>query len=86
MDTILLILGASCLSVLAVASEPTNYLYHLLKLDKPSAPGIQGALSRLLSCCLCTGFWVSLIITENILLAAICAVIAELISVQLKKQ
>jgi hypothetical protein len=80
MTTILLILGAACLTILAVNSEPTNYLLDLVGLRKPNAKGIQGALSRLTACCLCSGFWIGLAITENIILAAIIAVTAEAIN------
>jgi hypothetical protein len=77
---IILILGTACLTILAVNSEPTNYLFNKIGLRKPEAKGIQGFLSRLSSCNLCTGFWLGILTTGNILQAAIIAVLAEFIN------
>lgn len=77
---IIQILAIACLTILAVSSEPTRYLYSILGLNKPEKKGIQGALSRLTLCNLCTGFWLGLFLTENIYTAAIISVTAEVIN------
>ena len=75
------ILGLAALTNLFVWSEPTNILkakvYKLIKKEE------EGFIYRLLSCCLCSGFYIGFIFTLSLYQAAIIAVLAELISKKL---
>ncbi len=77
MWTIITVLGLACLTNLWIHSEPTNklryWLYNKVK-DKDSLWHW-----RLINCALCTGFYVGLLFTWNLYLAAIVSVCAELI-------
>lgn len=65
------IIGLACVGVLWIESEPTQRLRSLYKKDD--------LFSRLINCCLCSTFWISLIVTQNIYIAAISSVLAEFI-------
>jgi hypothetical protein len=67
------LLGLSCISVLWVVSEPTVYFRYKLFGDADTW------YTRLLSCSMCSGFWIALVATQNIFHAAIVSICAELI-------
>ena len=77
MWTLITILGLASLTNLWIHSEPTNFFKEWLY------KGVNNRDSlwhwRLINCALCTGFWLGLLITWNILLAALVSVSAELI-------
>ncbi len=81
MDILLIkLIGSAALTYLFINSEPTNRLVGFLHLDNPETPGFIGFISRLLQCALCLGFWVTLIVTGNLLLAAIGSLLSELVN------
>jgi hypothetical protein len=74
---LLTIFGLASITNLWLHSEPTNKIKHWLykSVDKKEELWHW----RLINCALCTGFWLGLIVTWNLYLAAIIAVVAELI-------
>lgn len=78
LETIITVLGLSCLTNLWVHSGPMIYLRMKL----------FGAKDRwwinLMECAMCSGFWIGLILTfGNLYLACIISILAELISKKL---
>lgn len=75
------IIALASLTNLFVHSEPTNKLKHFIynKLKRSE----DDFIFRLISCCLCSGFWIGLLFTFSLYQAAIIAVFAELISKKL---
>lgn len=72
---ILEILGLSTIGVLWINSEPTIRLRSLYKKND--------WFSRLINCSMCSTFWISLVVTQNLYVAAISSVLAEFISQKL---
>jgi len=68
---ILQILGLSCIGVLWINSEPTIRLRMLYKRDD--------LFSRLINCCMCSTFWISLIVSQDLYIASISSILAEFI-------
>jgi hypothetical protein len=72
------ILGLACVGVLYINSEPTTRLRSLYKKND--------WFMRLINCCLCSSFWISIIYhlivygSPYILASSIVSVLAELIS------
>jgi len=75
------ILGLACVGVLYINSEPTTRLRSLYKKND--------WFMRLINCCLCSSFWISIIYhlivydSPYILASSIVSVLAELISQKL---
>ena len=65
------IIAIACIGVLWINSEPTIRLRQLYKTDD--------WFNRLINCCLCSTFWIGLIITQSIYIAAISSVLGELL-------
>jgi hypothetical protein len=65
------IIAIACIGVLWINSEPTIRLRQLYKRDD--------WFNRLINCCLCSTFWIGLIITQSIYVAAISSVLGELL-------
>jgi hypothetical protein len=74
---IITILGLASLTNLWLHSEPTNKFKEILYKKVENKDSLWHW--RLINCALCSGFWLGLIITWNLYLAAIIAVCAELI-------
>jgi predicted small integral membrane protein len=79
-NEIVTIIGLACVGVLWINAEP------MIRLRESIYRKIYGCKGwgdkwhyRLLSCCLCSSFWIGLLVTTNILYAAIISVLAELI-------
>ena len=68
---ILQILGLASIGVLWINAEPTIRLRQLYTRDD--------WFMRLINCCLCSTFWIALIWTQNLYVAGISSVIAELV-------
>ena len=85
---LLKLIGLSCIAVLFVVAEPLILLKRRLGLKEEDYE-LWGEkkrfIFRLLDCVLCSGFWIGLIFTLNILQAATVAVVAEIIFKQLNK-
>lgn len=85
---ILTIIGAACIGYLWVHSEPTTRLRNHLGFNAElysSYGKIKQLVIRLITCPLCISFWIGLLLTSNILYAAITAVLAQLITNNLNK-
>jgi len=80
MEILIKVLGAAAITILFVTSEPTNRIKELMGFTAFDNQGWKGFLSRLMNCCMCSGFWVGLILTQDIYLAAIVAITAEFIN------
>lgn len=65
------IIGLASVGVLWINAEPTTRLRSLYKKEN--------WFYRLINCCLCSTFWLALIVTGNIYSAACSSVLAELI-------
>ena len=68
---ILQILGLSCIGVLWINSEPTIRLRMLYKKDD--------LFSRLINCCMCSTFWIALVCSQSLYIAAVSSILAEFI-------
>jgi len=77
MELILSILGLASVSVLFVEAEPLIILKHKLfnKIENYQDKWFW----RLINCVLCSGFWIGLAFTGDILTAAIVSVLAEVL-------
>lgn len=84
MNDILTIFELSGLTYLIVNAEPIIILKNKLGIDTDSENKYNRFIARLLDCCLCTGFWFGLIVTQNLLIAGGVSVLAEYISKQIK--
>lgn len=76
------ILAISCLSVLFVVAEPMIILkrkFGFREEDYEDWSYNKRLLFRLITCALCSGFWLGAIITLNIYKAAIISILAEYI-------
>jgi hypothetical protein len=76
-----LILALSAITVLAVESKPTNWIYY--NLFKKLNIRLSLQLMEFLRCPLCLGFWIGLIFTFSIPQAAIVSVLAQFIQNQI---
>jgi len=87
MDIILELFGLCCITILFVTSEPMVLIKRHLGFKEEYyyewAP-IKQFIFRLITCCLCSGFWIGLVYTQSILLASIISVMSEIINTQLK--
>jgi len=74
------IFGLASMTVLWVTSHPTNVLRNKIYKGVYKCKDFTNLWHwRLINCCLCTGFWLGLIGTWDIYLAAIISVVAEFI-------
>lgn len=83
MISIINIIAIACLSFLfAKGAEPIQWIKTLCKVDSDAAyiNKVQWFFVKLLNCCLCSGFWIGLIITQSLYLACIISVLSELIN------
>lgn len=76
-----LILALSAITVLAVESKPTNWIWY--NLTKKLNIRLSLQLMEFLRCPLCLGFWIGLIFTFSIPQAAIVSVLAQFIQNQI---
>jgi hypothetical protein len=85
---ILTIIGISCLSVLFQASEPMILLKRYVGLKEEEYHTYskwRKIIHRMIYCCLCSGFWIGLILTWNILTASIISILGEVIYKKIKE-
>ena len=78
----MLILYTACLSFLFVTAEPLILFKRFCGFrdeDYMQFGKVKAFIYRLINCCLCSGFWIGLILTGSILQAAMVAVVAEFI-------
>jgi hypothetical protein len=87
MNEIIEIIAIGCIGVLFVAAEPIILLkrYFGFKEERyDDMSKIMRFFHRMLSCALCSGFWIALALTQNLYWAAICSVLAEAIYKHIK--
>lgn len=80
------ILGLACLSILFVASEPLIILKRYIGFKEEEYDNWDNKkqfIFRLMTCALCSGFWIGLI-SLSLYKAAIISVLAELIYKKIK--
>ena len=83
MEILIKIIGLSCMTYLFVNSEPLILIKRGLGFKEEEYYDygkIKGFIYRLITCCLCSGFWIGLIFTLNIYEACVIAIISELIN------
>lgn len=79
------IIALSCLSVIAAKSAITSKIKHIFYvdiLDQPSNIILQ-FIQELINCCMCVGFWIGLLYTQSVLMAAIISILSEYIGEKL---
>lgn len=82
MEIIFNIIGISCLTYLLVNSEPMILLKRFIGFKEEKYMEynkIKQFIYRLINCCLCSGFWVGLIMTHSLLIAATISIVSEII-------
>lgn len=82
MNLIMILLSIASASFLfAVGAEPIQNIKRFFKLDNDAyiKNKYHHFFVKLLNCSLCSGFWIGLILTQNILLACLISVLAGLI-------
>jgi hypothetical protein len=80
MVILLKLLGCACITILFTTSEPTNRIKSWMGFDVPDGQGWKAFISRLVQCNMCSGFYIGLILTQNLYYAAIIAIMAEFIN------
>lgn len=75
MNEIIEILGLACISVLFTNAEPIIAIRESIGLTKTQIIPLF-ILNKILSCCKCLNFWLTLSMTGNIYLAAIGSILA----------
>ena len=80
LNEIIKILGISSMSVLFVVAEPSilikKWIFHKIYRGKSYDSTF---IWKLITCCLCSSFWIGLIFTRDIYLASIISITGELI-------
>lgn len=76
-----LILALSAITVLAVESKPTNWIYY--QITKKISLKYSLKIVEFLRCPLCLGFWIGLIFTLSIPQAALVSILAQFIQNQI---
>jgi len=82
-EEIKLILGAACIAVLFVNSEPTIRLREWAYKKVYKCRDYNVWHYRLLCCAMCSGLYIGFVLTTSIISAAIISILAELISKKL---
>jgi len=76
------ILALACFNVLFIVAEPIIIIKRAIGFKEEDFDQYRPSkrfIHKLLHCCLCSGFWISLIISHNIFIAAIASVLGEYI-------
>lgn len=83
LELVLKLVGLSCLTILFVTSEPSILLrryFGFCEENYGEYGVIKRFIFRLITCCLCSGFWIGIIFTQSIFYASIVSVVSELIN------
>jgi hypothetical protein len=78
----ILIIKIAAITMLFVVSEPMILLKRFIGFkdeDYMKYGKVKAFISRLINCCLCSGFWLGLILTGSMYDAALISIISELI-------
>lgn len=73
------IISSASITYLFVNAEPIIRLKNMVGITMDSNNMLVRGIAKLMSCCLCSGFWIGLIITGDIYMAAIISLTAEII-------
>lgn len=76
------IIALACLNVLFIVAEPIVLLKRYIGFKEEEFDAYTPSkrfIHKMIYCCLCSGFWLSLIISHNIFIAAIASVLGEYI-------
>jgi len=76
------IIALACLNVLFIVAEPILLLKRYIGFKEEefdTYTPLKRFFHKLLYCCLCSGWWLSLIISQNIFIAAIASILGEYI-------
>lgn len=79
------IIAYACLSVIFAKSSITGKIKYIFNIDELATPDnyFLQLLQELVNCCMCSGFWIGLICTQSVLMAAIISILAEYIGEKL---
>ena len=79
---ILEIIGLSCIGVLSVVAGPIIKFKRFIGFkeeDSLKFGAVKSFINELINCAMCMSFWIGLIYTHNLMLAAIVSILAEII-------
>lgn len=83
------IIGLACLSYLFIAAEPMILLKRLIGFKEENYMSFSKTkqfFHRMITCGMCSGFWIALATTQNIMAAGIVSLLAELITKLFNRQ
>ena len=89
MNIILELIGLCCITILFITSEPMVLIKRYLGFKEENYIEWNKSkqfIFRLITCAMCSGFWIGLIFTQSILLASIVSVASEMINEKLKSE
>lgn len=80
------IIWVSCLTLLFVNAEPMILIKRWMgfKEELMGSNPLRDYFTKLLYCCMCSGFFIGLVFTQNFQLACIISIVSELIDRKLK--
>jgi hypothetical protein len=82
------ILSLSCITILFVMAEPMILLKRWFGFKEElydDMNAFKRVIHKLITCCMCSGFWCGIFFTQSIYIAAIVSILAELIFRQLNQ-
>ena len=83
---IIKIIGLACLTIILAKSsisQKIKSIFGLSELDE-TYNVYSSLIQELINCCMCLGFWIGIIATQDILLASIISILAEYIGGKLQ--
>jgi hypothetical protein len=84
MELIIKIIGLACLGVLWINAEPIIKLKRWIYRSIYSCSRFDHKWHwKLITCCMCSSFWIGLVVTGDLIVASIVSVLGELICRQL---
>jgi hypothetical protein len=86
-NTIYEIIAVSCVTLLFINAEPMILLKRWMGFREEDICGVykvRDFFTKLLYCCMCSGFWIGLVFTQNFYQAVIISIISEFIDRKLK--
>lgn len=76
------IFALACFNVLSIVAEPIILIKRYIGFKEEEFDDygpIKRFFHKMIYCCLCSGFWISLIISQNIFVAAMASILGEYI-------
>lgn len=86
-NLVLKLMGLCCITILFVESEPMVLLKRFIGFKEEfyeEYNKVKQFIFRLISCVMCSGFWIGLAFTQDVFLASIISIVSELINDRIK--